>query len=309
MDRVDGVERGSLLTGRPHLVPRLLLLAAVVIWGCTFVATKICLAYVSPLELLGLRLAIGLPVLLGLVLATRARLDLRGSYGSWLVSSALIGVHFYIQITGIEQTTATRSGWIIGVTPVVMAALAALLLREPVRRGLVAGIVVATAGLLLLVSNGRIGELEWLRSTGDWLVFASAHTWALYTIAVRDLARGRSVLAVTTAVLLPATVVCTGAVAWTSDLASFARLPTDAVVSLLFLGVAGMAVAQWFWQHGVAAVGAAEAGTFLYLEPLSTTALAVPYLGEPCGAFTIVGGLLVLTGVWVSQRRGQPRSA
>ncbi len=94
----------------------------------------------------------------------------------------MIGAHFYIQITGIERTTATRSGWIIAVTPVVMALLAALFLRERIHRGLAAGIVVSTAGILLLVSNGRMAQLDWLRSTGDWLVFASAHTWALYTV-------------------------------------------------------------------------------------------------------------------------------
>ncbi len=121
---------------------------------------------------------------------------------------------------------------------------------------------------------------------------------------MRDLARGSSPLAVTASVLTPATIVCTGAIACSSDLSRFARLPAEAVVSLLFLGVLGMAVAHWFWQHGVAAIGAAQAGTFLYLEPLSTTALAVPYLGEPCSAYTIAGGLLVLAGVWLSQRRG-----
>ena len=57
------------------------------------------------------------------------------------------------------------------------------------------------------------------------------------------------------------------------------------------------------WQEGVAKLGATKAGFFLYLEPLSTTALAVPYLGESFGPFTLIGGLLVLAGVWYGQRR------
>jgi hypothetical protein len=52
----------------------------------------------------------------------------------------------------------------------------------------VAGIAVATLGILLLVSRGDIASLGWLRSTGDWLVLASAHTWAVYTVVTRDLA-------------------------------------------------------------------------------------------------------------------------
>jgi drug/metabolite transporter (DMT)-like permease len=274
-----------------------------VIWGCTFVATKVCLAYLTPIELLAGRLALALPVLIVVAWIRRARFDLRGHGRAWLLGSLLIGVHFYIQISGIRFTTATRSGWIIAVTPVVMALLAALLLRERIGRGLACGIGVATLGVVLLVSDGRLGDLGWLSSTGDWLVFASAHTWALYTVAVRDLARERSPLTVTTAVLAPATIVCVLITLWRGELATFARLPTEAVVSLVFLGVAGMAVAHSFWQHGVAAIGAARAGSFLYLEPLSTTALAVPYLHEPFGVFTVLGGTLVLAGVWLAQRR------
>jgi drug/metabolite transporter (DMT)-like permease len=50
---------------------RLLLFVCVVIWGWTFVATKICLAYMSPIELIGTRFLIGLPVLAGIVLWKR----------------------------------------------------------------------------------------------------------------------------------------------------------------------------------------------------------------------------------------------
>ncbi len=73
-------------------------------------------------------------------------------------------------------------------------------------------------------------------------------------------------------------------------------------IALLFLGIPGMALAHWFWQVGLARVGATEAGIFLYLEPLATMALAVPYLGESFGLSTGAGGLLVLSGVWFAQR-------
>jgi drug/metabolite transporter (DMT)-like permease len=83
-------------------------------------------------------------------------------------------------------------------------------------------------------------------------------------------------------------------------------LPGEAWFALLFLGVLGTALAHWFWQEGVARIGAARAGTFLYLEPLATTALAVPYLGEPLTMATVAGGSLVLAGVWLSHRRLEP---
>jgi drug/metabolite transporter (DMT)-like permease len=49
-------------------------------------------------------------------------------------------------------------------------------------------------------------------------------------------------------------------------------------------------------------LGASHAGLYLYLEPLATLALAVPLLGEPLGPFVVLGGGLVLAGVYVGQR-------
>ena len=74
------------------------------------------------------------------------------------------------------------------------------------------------------------------------------------------------------------------------------------VVALLYLAIPGLALGQWFWQEGVAALGASRAGVFLYLEPIATILLAVPLLGEPFGPVTALGGALVLAGVYVGQR-------
>lgn len=82
-----------------------------------------------------------------------------------------------------------------------------------------------------------------------------------------------------------------------------ATLPAELIGALVFLGLGGVAIAQWFWQVGVARLGAAKAGLFLYLEPLATTGLAVPFLGESFGAAAALGGALVLAGVFVGHRQ------
>ncbi len=288
------------------MLARGLLLFAVTIWGWTFVATKICLQYISPVEVMGLRLFIALPILFAVLLVRGIRIDVRRNLGLLTLASTIIGLHFIIQISGLKYTSATNTGWIIAVTPLVMALLAAVFLKEPLHRTLVAGIGIATAGIVLLVSRGSVGGLGWLGSIGDWLVLISAHTWALYTIATRNLIRTENAMAVVFAVMLPPAIVALGFMLATSDWGQLARLPTDAWLALLFLGIFGMALAQWFWQVGVSRLGAARAGVFLYVEPLAATALAVPYLGESFGVYSLIGGSLVLLGVWIAQR---PRPA
>lgn len=290
--------------GQPNpFTARALLLAAVVIWGWTFVATKICLDYLSPVELIGLRFLIALPVLLGLILHQRVALTFVERRPSLLMGAALFSLHFALQTTGLQYTSAIQTGWIIAVTPLVLVLLGALVLKERVGRDGWIGTAVAAMGILLLVTHGDLQKLSWLGSTGDWLVLGSAHTWALYTIAIRNLSRSYHPLAVTFVMLLPAATVSLLFMALRSDWRRLAALPGEPLLALLFLGVLGTALAQWFWQEGVARVGAAGAGMFLFLEPVATTALAVPWLHEPLAPPTLVGGGLVLAGVAYTQRR------
>lgn len=290
------------------ILVRFLLILTVLLWGWSFVATKICLEYLSPVEIIGWRYVIGLPLMGVVILAKRTPFRIpRGEYGWFLAAGGTITTHFLIQVIGMQYTSATNTGWLISVTPLVMAVLSYVFLKERLTIGAVAGIIVATTGVLLLVSGGRIFELGWLRSVGDWLVLASAHTWAVFTILTRDLSRRCGALVTPFVVLSISAILLVGFMATTSDLSKVVHLPAQPMVALLFLGVL-MGLGLWFWQEGVSKFGAARAGVYLYLEPLATTVLAVPYLGEEFGLFTALGGGLVLGGVFLAERRA-PKAA
>ncbi len=288
------------------IAARIMLFACVIFWGWSFVATKIALEYVTPVEVMALRYLFGLPVLFLILLSKKIKFKFeKRDYKGIILGAIIITIHFLIQITGINYTTATNTGWIISVTPLVMAVLAYFILKEQIGVKQIAGIIIATIGIILMVSKGDLTDLGWLGSVGDWLVLASAHTWAFYTIATRDISRRGSPLLVSIAVLTPSAVVIFIYVLFTSDLSKFALLPLEPLLALMFLGVFALGLAHWFWQEGIAALGAAGAGFFLYLEPLATTALAVPYLGEKFGLYAAIGGALVLAGVFVAEKRGR----
>lgn len=290
-------------------VGRCLLLFTVVVWGWSFVATKVCLRVLTPVEVIGLRFALAVPVLALVARLRGARLRADLAWRPLLLGAALLTAHFLIQVHGLVHTSAVRTGWIIAVTPLVLALLARLLLGEPLTRWTAAGVAVATVGVLILVTGGRIERIGWQGSVGEWLVLGSAHTWALYTLAVRGASRSQdplvTTLIVTTPVALLTAVPTVAAAPWSRP----PGLTAEVVAALAFLGIVATALAHWFWQEGVARVGAAQAGFFLYLEPLATTALAVPLLGEPAGAPTLAGGALVLAGVALSQAGGLHRLA
>ena len=291
------------------IVARVQLLFAAVIFGWTFVATKICLTRLTPVELLGARFLIALPVLYGLM---RFK-GVKPGWPGWALpqrrwkelgaGAVLFCFHFLIQVTGMQYTSATNTGWIVTVAPLAIAVLAHWILKERLTKRILIGIGVSSAGILSLVSRGDFGSLAWLTSIGDWLILVSAFTWALFTILIRDVSRTESPLLVTFSMVLPAAVVAVGLAALRSGFGTFSNLPVEIILSLVFLGVVATAIAHWFFQEGLARVGATEAGMYLFIEPVATMALAVPYLGEPYGLAVIVGGVLVLGGVFLAQLR------
>lgn len=290
-------------TTASKVLPHVLLLAAVIIWGWTFVATKILVEELGPVELFTLRLALGVPFLGVVLVAKRVPLRFeRPDVRPLLLGGAIFTLHVLVQIAGLATTTATNTAWIISVSPLALAVLSFVFLGERIGWNGVGGIAIATTGILLLVSRGTLTDLGWLRNTGDWLVLASAHTWALFTVVTRDLVRRRRPLAVTFGILLIAAFFMTALFVASADFARIRSLSTRGIVALLYLGIPGLAIGQWFWQEGVAELGAIRAGLYLYLEPLATLALALPLLGEPFGPFVALGGGMVLAGVYLGQR-------
>ena len=281
-----------------------MLLLCVILWGWSFVATKIAVEYVNPFELLAIRYIFGVPILFVILFAKKIKLQFeKRDKIAILLGSAILTIHFLIQITGLKYTSATNTGWIISITPLVLAFLAFFILKEKIGKYQIAGIVIATIGIVLLVSKGNLSNFNWLKSTGDWLVLGSAHTWAFYAVATRYVSQRQNPLAVTVGVLAPSALLILLYVSFTSDWTKFLHLPLEPILALIFLGVFALGLAHWFWQVGMAKLGAARAGIFLYLEPLATTALAVPYLHEEFVLFSALGGLLVLTGVFVAEKK------
>jgi len=279
------------------------LLGCVIVWGWTFVATKVALEELSPVGLLALRFVIGMPILWALLRLGGGTLNLSSASVRPLgLAGGIIVAHFLLQAYALRLTTATNTGWIITVTPLATAVLAWFLLKERITTRQIVGIALATLGVLTLMSRGDVTSFASFGNPGDWMILISAVTWALYTIASRDISRRMSPLAVSFWVFAPLTIISLALVVYSREYVTFDALSARVWVATLFLGVAGT-VTQWVWQVAVARLGASNAGVYLYLEPVATTVLAVPLLRESVNWATALGAALTLGGVWWAQRR------
>ncbi len=275
------------------------------IWGGTFVAIKICLQQLVPIEIIGLRFIVGLPVLALLVYFSRVSWKIeRNDLPRLLFASMMLVLQFLAQAYALTMTTATNTAWLVAVSPLAIAILGALVLKEHLGKTTIIGISIATVGVILLVSKGRLADLGWLKSVGDWLVLFSAINWAIYAIAIRDIVRRRGPLLVTLLVYFPLTLVGVAGLIVSN---TFTRLPDFSMAVwwwLLFLAVPGT-LAHWLWNVGLSQIGAVKAGIYIYLESITTTIIAVPLLHEAFGMGSAIGAALIIVGVQWAERKGR----
>jgi drug/metabolite transporter (DMT)-like permease len=281
-------------------------LAAVIVWGASFIATKLALRDVGPLTLVWLRFAIGVLVLGVAVVRRREVAPVKAGDLAFLALLGAQGItfHQWLQSTGLQTSQASTSGWIIAATPAFMAVLGVLALRERLSALQVAGIVLAGAGVVLVVTGGHPALLAAgrLSAPGDLLIVLSSPNWAVFSILSRR-ALTRHPAARMTFLVMAAGWLLTGLLlARGPGLSEIPRLSVRGWVAVVFLGVLCSGLAYIFWNDALQRLPASQVGALLYLEPLVAQAVAYVVLGEPLHLATLGGGAVILLGVFMVNR-------
>jgi drug/metabolite transporter (DMT)-like permease len=293
---------------RPRLLPTLSALFAVIIWGGTFSATKIALKEVSPATIVWIRFGIGVLVLGATVLARKQFAIPEKSEWAYFALLGFLGVtfHQWLQANGLKTAQATTTAWIVATTPVFIAILGWLVLKEKMGWLRMGGIALAALGVVLIVSKGDVGAMFTGKAgnIGDLLVLISAPNWAVFSIlSRRELARhpaARMMFYVMLSGWLFTTIWIFG---FGPGLSEFSRLTASGWTAILMLGVFGSGLAYIAWYDALQALPASQLGVFLYIEPLVAMMLAAFTIGEVITAIALIGGAVILLGVWMVNRK------
>jgi drug/metabolite transporter (DMT)-like permease len=292
--------------------PELVLLAANVVYGTSYVVARLALADVGPMTLAFARLLLGAAVLAPLVLRRRAggRPPARGDRRAvfWMGAfgfTAAMGLSHW----GLALSTAVNGALLIAVEPVTLVVLSPLLLGERLTRRELAGTVLALGGATVVVVNGLPGVTvsivpHW---RGDVLLLLSGMAYAAYSLI------GRPVLA-----RLPSLPVTVWSLGW--GLVTMVPLvgaewlvgrrpvwTAAALWSTLYLGVVITGMGYLVWNWALERVAAPRAAISLNVQPLVGALLGVLVLGEPLSAFILAGGTAILAGLWLALTGRRPR--
>ena len=277
-------------------------LLTVIIWGTTFISTKILLQNFPPVQIFFFRFLVGLAALLVVyphrLRGTTRKQELR------FAAAGLCGVCLYYLLENIAltYTLASNVGIIISVAPFFTAMLSQLLMREKsLHPRFFLGFAVAMAGIFLIRFNGSRLELNPL---GDLLALLAALLWACYSLLTRKISNygyhtvltTRRVFAYGILFMIPALFLFD--FSW--EPARFAD-PVS-LANLLFLGLGASALCFVTWNFGVKVLGAVKTSAYIYLVPVVTVLTSVLVLHEKITLLAGVGTVLTLAGLFLSEK-------
>jgi drug/metabolite transporter (DMT)-like permease len=278
------------------------LLIAVFFWGFSYIAIKASLAYLTPIEIIAARFVLGGITLYLILKLKKIPLRITGQLKTLLISAFILFLHFWVMATGMKTTTATNTAWILTTSPIFISVLSFILLKEPIKLKHILGIILASAGVLALVSKGDLTSLDWIQSTGDWIVLGSSLSWAAYTIVTRKITKEIHPLAATFWMVLIAGLVIVPYSIFVSGVKVY-YMPAEGITAILFLGIGCLAISFWAWSEGLAKKPAGEVGLYLYIEPLFAMMGATMLLNEKITIWIIMGGVLIIAAVYISERK------
>jgi len=272
------------------------LAAASAIWGGMYVATAALMRRTPPLVVLELREVLAAAVLVPIAARRGVLRVARRDLGT-LVATSIVGftVSIGLQLEGTHIAGAALGSLVTAASPVLIAILGALWLKEPLRPLRLAAIAVAVAGVALIAGRPPGGPGT---EGGIVLLGAAALAWALYTVGSAHLTRRYDALGI---VALASAIGALTSLPFAvlSAASSPHPLPSGIVpwAEVAYVAFAGMALAFVLWSWGFRTVHAAVGGTMLLFQPLVGVVLGVALLGEPVTESLVVGGLLVVAGV------------
>ena len=278
------------------------LVFAAVFWGLNFAATKYAVDAIPPMMLVALRFSVGGAIMYGVlrILEPKSRLkkgDLlpMAALGCFGVATAQTGFTF-----GLSLTSAASTGLIFATAPVWGLLLGSVLgLERPTARGIL-GVALSVAGVAAVVSEGlRAGGTNLL---GDAFVLVAAVCVGAYAVLSMPLLERYTPLAVATyPVLFGAPFLLLLSVPSVPGM-EWDRIGAGPLLAVGYAAVFATAFAFTAWQRGISRIGANRVLVYQYLITTVGVTSGIVFFGESLGWNKIVGGAVILLGVYLARR-------
>lgn len=277
-------------------------LITIIIWGTTFISTKILLVDFQPVEILFFRFIMGF---LALILVSPNRMKGTDTKQELTFAAAgLCGICLYYLLENIAltYTLAQNVGVVISVAPFFTAILTHLFVKheEQLRANFFIGFLVAMAGICLISFNGASMKLN---PIGDLLAVLAAFVWAVYSILTKRISSfGYSTVLTTRRIFFYGILFMVPTLFFFDFQFEFWRFTHPVyLLNIIYLGLGASALCFVTWNFAVKILGAVKTSVYIYMVPVITVVTSVLILHEKITWMSGIGTLLTLVGLFISE--------
>ena len=277
----------------------------VVVWGCTFVQTKVLInSGLRPDEIFTLRFVIAYMLILPFSWRRLFLANVKDELIALLLGLTGGSLYFIVENYALAYGYCSNVSLIVCLTPLVTALIVGW--RYPAERlgkaGMV-GSVVALGGMALVVFNGNF--VLKLSPLGDVLALGACICWALYSLLIKHLGARYDNMLITRKVFGYGLLTIIPLLLWRGINYDIVIYGGAAVWgNILFLGIVASMLCFLGWNWCLARLGTVRATNFLYLNPVIAIVSSALVLGERVTWIAVLGAVCILAGlVYVDRNR------
>lgn len=274
-----------------------LALLTILVWGSTFISSKVLLSAFTPLQIMCMRFVIAYfvlfiirPKIMPFVLKDELLFLFLGLFGCTL--------YFLTENYALKYTLASNVSIIVATAPILTSILAHFFTPdEKLYKNVFLGFGVAFSGVILVVFNGAF--ILKLNPLGDILSLSAAFCWAIYSVTLkRSIAKYESVL-LSRKVMFYGFLTAAPLLLLENapfDFSLFAQNPVF-LFNILFLGAIGSGICYVSWNLATKRLGIVTTNSYIYINPFVTLVAAGFFLKEPVSLMGIAGAVLIIFGI------------
>ena len=278
-------------------------LVTVAIWSANFVVVKAAIGALGPWTFTSLRYVVAALTLVAILRWRTGSIRWPRGHGRQLFVMGALGFGAYqlMWSLGLTQITAGDSALLIAATPVFTALLAGAVGMDRLTTPKLAGALIAFGGVGVVVAAGH--ELALGASLiGDALTLGAAALWAVYTTAGAGIMRTVEPLQATTWTVVAGAIVLAPFGAWEAATSPPLTFTPEVVAGILYSGALAAGIANVFVFNAIRLVGPTRVTASQFLVPVGAVILAAIFLDELITVGQVLGGAIILLGVWLIRR-------
>lgn len=289
---------------KKHILGHVLACGTQIMWGATFVSTKVLLKYFLPVEVLFTRAVLAFVALL---IFYPHHMKLKNPKQEFVFAGAgLFGIVLYYMLenTALTMTYASNVGIIVACAPFFVAVIVGIFFKNE-KSGIYfyIGFVVAITGVILISLNGQ--KNFQLNPLGDGLAFIAMISWGCYSALIKKIgecdyptiAATRRIYFYGVLFLIP--VLIQQKASWKPEV----LMKPEVLANFLFLGLFASAVGFLLWNLSTKWIGAVKTSVYIYVSPVVTVVLSMLVLREKMTVVSVIGSALIFVGLVISQKR------